>query len=236
MEGMSVNLSIVIPACNEEVVIEKTLCDLEEKLKIKHEVIVVNDHSTDGTAEIVKKIALKYKNIRLIFNYKSPGFTEALKTGFENVRYNIIVPIMADFSDDILSIGKMLEKINEGYDLICASRYMKGGNKLGGRVLQSCFSRLVCLSIYWLIKIPTHDVTNSFKMYRKEILEGVDIKKAGFAVSMQITLKAFFKEYRITEIPTVWKSRIVGQSNFKVLKEFKNYIKWYLWALAHLFK
>ena len=108
----------------------------------------------------------------------------------------------------------MAGKIEQGYDIVCASRYMKGGVKTGGPLLKSFFSRLVCLSMCWLIKCPTHDITNAFKMYRKEILKNINIESAGFAVSMQITLKAFFAGYRITELPTTWKGRVVGQSDF----------------------
>ncbi|MGQ9631409.1 MAG: glycosyltransferase [bacterium] len=227
-------LSVVIPAHNEEEIIEKTLIDLESKLDIEHDVIVVNDHSTDNTCSVVEKLMKSYPNIRLVHNQREGGFVNALKAGFENVESGVIVPVMADLCDDPLTIKVMYKKIiDDGYDVVCGSRYMKGGNKIGGPFLQTFFSRFVGWTIYWLTGIPTHDVSNAFKMYKKEVLDNIEIEEAGFAVSMEIAIKAYYKGYKIIEVPTTWRDRTAGASKFRIFRVAKNYIKWYLWAIFY---
>ena len=119
----------------------------------------------------------------------------------------------------------------EGYDLVCASRYMPGGQRLGGPPLQGFFSRYVCSSLMKLTGIRTHDVSNAFKMYRTEILRTTPLEEAGFASSLEICVKAFLKGYRITEVPTTWRGRTAGTSSFKMLKVARSYFRWYLWAV-----
>ncbi len=224
-------VTIVIPALNEELNIENTLTTLEEKLHLPHRVIVVNDSSDDRTAAIVERLAGSHPNIRLVHSCRPRGITNALKSGFESVGTPITVVMMADLCDDPNTVSKMYEKIEEGYDLICASRYMPEGKRLGGPRIQGFFSRHVCASLKKLTGIPTHDVSNAFKMYRTELLRTTPLDEAGFASSLEICVKAFLKGYRIAEVPTTWKGRTAGKSSFKMLKVARSYFRWYLWAI-----
>ena len=224
-------ITIVIPALNEEVNIEKSLTMLEEKLLIPHRVIVVNDNSDDRTAEIVERISGDRPNIRMVNSSRPRGITNALKSGFENVSTPVTVVMMADLCDDPETVPRMYAKLEEGYDLVCASRYMPEGRRLGGPALQGFFSWHVCSSLKKLTGIQTHDVSNAFKMYRTEILRTTPLEEAGFASSLEICVKAFLKGYRITEVPTTWKGRTAGTSSFKMLKVARSYFRWYLWAI-----
>jgi len=224
-------ISIVIPAHNEEGNIRTTLSKVIGTISSPYEVIVVDDHSEDGTAEIVKEFAERNDSVKLIHNHRPKGFSNALTTGLENASGEVVVPVMADLCDDLNTIEAMINKLQEGYDIICGSRYMPEGRKIGGPILQSFFSRFVGLTLHWITGIPTYDVPNAFKMYRKEVLNNLKIEGPGFSVSMQITLKAFFKGYKITEVPTTWKSRMVGESSFKIFRQTKDYFYWYFWAI-----
>ena len=224
-------LTVVIPAHNEEEVIGDTLARLESELAIPHEVVVVNDHSTDRTAEVVGEASAKWPNIRLVDNMRPPGFTNALKAGFDAVSEGAIATVMGDLCDDPRTIEKMFEKMQDGYDVVCGSRYIKGGGKIGGRFLQNMFSKFVGISLHLLTGIPTRDVSNAFKMYRRDVVANMNIEEAGFASSLEITVKAYVKNYRITEVPTVWRGRTKGQSSFRIFRVSKNYIRWYIWAL-----
>lgn len=224
-------ISIVIPAHNEEDVIGSTLRSIEENVSCEYEIIVVNDHSTDGTAELVREFAKKIANIRLIDNDWERGFAGALKKGFSVSDSKLVIPVMADSCDDPLTINEMHAKAIEGYDIVCGSRYMRGGTKLGGPPIQTFFSRFVGRSLKYLIGIPTSDVSNSFKLYRRKVLDSVNIMSKGFEISMEIPLKAYFAGYSITEVPTVWKGREIGKSKFYLFKVAPNYIKLYLWAI-----
>jgi glycosyltransferase involved in cell wall biosynthesis len=225
-------LSIVIPAHNEEENIADVINKVESSVGVEHELVVVNDHSVDRTAEIVKELGRQHNDIRLVENKRDKGFANALRTGFENSSGDVVIPVMADLCDDLTTIPKLWEKINEGYDIACGCRYTKDGGRLGGPRLKAFLSRAAGRSMRVLIGIPTHDIANAFKMYRKNVIDSLKIKAKGFEVSMEITAKAYFKGFKITEVPTVWKERTRGRSTFKVFKLLPGYIKLYLWALG----
>jgi len=225
--------SVIIPAHNEEGIIFKTVESLENVVIPGYEIVVVNDHSTDKTAEIVDILAKKYGNIRLVENTNEPGFTNALQSGFKNAKTDIFLPVMADLCDDPDTINKMYEKMLEGFDIVCGSRYMRGGRKIGVLSFKSFCSRFVGRSLHLLIGIPTYDISNSFKMYKKNVIESIIIESSGFDISAEIPLKAYFKGFKITEVPTTWVDRKEGKSKFKVFKQGPRYLKLYLWALMN---
>lgn len=234
---MRASLTIIIPAHNEEDVIISTLKDLKEQLTVQCKILVVDDHSTDKTASLVKVYSGKNKNVRLIGNYgRNRGFSSTLKLGFAIAKTEYVLAVMADLCDDPRTINKMSFLLDDGWDIICGSRYMKGGRKKDGPKLQGFFSTLVCRSLKILIGIPTHDVSNAFKAYRRSILKQVRVRNgAGVEISMEITLQAFFKGAKITEIPTYWKGRTAGQSKFKILQRSPKYARIFLWSIKNSF-
>jgi len=229
---IKVKLTIIIPAHNEEESLPFTLENLEKKLQLEHKVIIVNDHSRDNTSKVVEDFSKKYPNITVVANDGEPGFANAIKKGFSQVQEGLALLMMADNCDDPETIGPMYDKINQGYDIVCGSRYMKGG-KREGRPIQGFFSKSVGLILCHLIKIPTHDSSNAFKMYRKEVLDSIVIEEAGFASSLEITVKAFIKGFKITEVPTKWRKREAGKSKFQINSVARNYIYWFFWTLFH---
>jgi len=224
-------LSIIIPAHNEEDNIEDVVSKIEQSIDIPYELVIVNDHSLDRTGELVNVLQGRFNNIRLVENKLDKGFANALKTGFLNASSELLIPIMADLCDDLPTVKKMFLKINEGYDVVCGARYIKGGARLGGSRIKGFFSCFVGWSLYYLLGLPTHDIPNAFKMYRREVIERIRIESKGFEISMEIPLKAFYLGFKITEIPTVWKERKKGKSSFKMVKLFPNYLRVYCWAI-----
>ncbi|MCK4912541.1 MAG: glycosyltransferase family 2 protein [Candidatus Omnitrophica bacterium] len=227
-------VSIVIPAFNEEECIEEVVSRLVRVLTVEHEIIVVNDHSIDNTRNKVEGLKKNYKNIALVDNQESQGFANTLRAGFKVAKGDVVVPIMADFCDEPVTINQMYCKIEQGYDIVCGSRYMREGKKIGGPGAKTFLSSLAGKIIY-ILGIPTHDITNSFKMYKKEVIEAIDSKAKSFEISMEIPLKAYLKGFKMTEIPTVWHSRVVGESSFKVMKLIPIYLKLYSWAIMKNF-
>lgn len=223
-------LSIIIPAHNEEANIARVITGLIGAVSLDYEIVVVNDHSQDSTCRIVEGLKAKYENIRLIKNQGSPGFANTLRAGFKAAAGEFMLPVMADLCDDPVLIMKMYQEAGKGYDIICGSRYMKKGKKIGGPLLKTVCSGLAGKITYFL-GIPTHDITNSFKMYRREVIEAVDSNAESFEISMEIPLKAHLKGFKITELPTVWNSRELGESSFKVVRLIPVYLKLYLWAI-----
>ena len=228
---MPPSFSLIIPAHNEEGSLRGTVSSLENILSnYNFEIVIVNDHSSDRTVNLVRELTKKYPNVRLVNNSNKRGFATTLISGFRAAKGEFLVPVMADGCDDPNTIKEMYEKA-KSYDLICASRYCKGGKRIGGPKLKGFFSEFVGRSIHLLTKIPTTDVANAFKLYRKTALQKIKIENSGFAISMEIALKIYFQGYKISEIPTCWKGRKEGKSKFQVLKIAPLYFKWYIWAL-----
>jgi len=228
-------LSIIVPAYDEEDNIVRVIREIEESLDLDHELVVVNDHSTDRTPDLVTELSKEYPAVRLVNNLGQKGFTNALKTGFLNSGGEVILPIMGDLCDDLVTVGKMYDKIREGYDVVCGSRYMKGGRRLGGSKLKAFFSSLGGISLYHILGVPTHDIANAFKMYRKEVVQAIDIQATGFEISMELPLKAYYLGFKITEVSTVWRERTKGKSSFKIFRLLPNYLKLYIWGIYKSF-
>jgi len=235
---MNESLNIIIPVFNEDKNILTTLSLIQNKVKCFDKIFIVYDREEDTTLPVVRNYFQnlspdKASQIVLVKNFYGKGVLNAIKTGFESVRSGVVLVTMADLSDDVSTINAMLEKVSEGYDLVCGSRYMKGGGQIGGPRFKSFLSRTAGVSLYYLTGIPTRDVTNSFKMYKKEILDAIQIESnGGFELGMEIVVKSFLKGFKITEVPTVWKDRESGQSNFKLWKWLPKYIHWY-WFCFH---
>ncbi len=217
-------ISVVIPARNEEENIVSTVKNLEEKLKgLAHETIIVDDHSTDKTMEKAKNLIQNYHSLKLISNTEKPGFAQALWTGFRAAKGEGVVVMMADACDDPETIPAMVGKFLEGYDLICGSRYLKGGRKEGGPKLQGFFSLLVNKILHLFLRVPTTDASNAFKLYRRSLLTKIKTREEGFALSLELALKFWRRGYKITDVPTYWKGRVAGKSKFRFGSAFISY-------------
>jgi dolichol-phosphate mannosyltransferase len=227
-------ISIVIPAYNEEDVIEKTINMIEKNVMTPHEIVVVNDCSSDKTPDIVKE--LNIPNLRLLNNEKNQGFVKTLIIGFKNAGCDVVIPIMADNCDEYKIIDDMYKFICDGFDLVSGSRYIKGGKRVSSLNVKSICSKIVGLTIHSLTGVPTHDISNSFKMFKKEILKKIDIESIAFEMSMEIAIKAYYLGYRITEIPTIWLDRTSGESKFNNLKQIPRYWRWISFALKKRLK
>ena len=180
---MSPDLSVIIPAHNEEDCIGETLdglCEVLDRESMDYEVIVVNDHSTDGTEDVVRRFGEQHPNVRVVNNEGKRGFSNALKVGYTAAGDGAIVTMMADLCDDPQTLAPMYAKIVEGFDVVCGSRYMPGGGKHDeDSEVKGMFSRFVGLSLRRLVGVPTHDATNAFKMYRSEVLKSITIEEMG---------------------------------------------------------
>jgi len=226
-----VKISIIVPAHNEAENIGSLIEKIESTLNTDHELVIVNDHSQDNTTDEVLKLSGKFPNLRLVNNELEGGFANAVKTGFKNAKTEVIVPIMGDLCDDLSTVNLMMEKINLGFDVVCGSRYIQAGQRLGGSKFKAFLSRNAGKSLNLLLGIPTHDIANAFKMYRKKVIDSINIESTGFEISMELPVKAYYLGFKITEVPTIWRERSKGKSSFKVFKLLPNYLKLYMWAI-----
>ena len=225
------NLSIIVPAHNEEENIADVIKEIETRVDISHELVVVNDHSQDETPRIVESLCAAFPRLRLAHNEAPGGFANALRCGFANSKGDVVVPIMGDLCDDLSTIRQMCDKIEQGFDIVCGCRYALGGKRRGGSKFKAFLSSFGGISMHFLLGIPTHDLPNAFKMYRKKVVDTIESKAIGFEISMEITLKAYYAGFKITEVPTDWKERTKGKSTFNVGKLLPSYAALYWWGL-----
>jgi glycosyltransferase involved in cell wall biosynthesis len=228
-------VDLVMPVYNEGDNIVRALEEVDRKVALEKRLLIVYDFDEDNTLPVVRGLMPRYPYLTLVKNTLGKGVVNAIRAGIAVATAEVVIITMADLSDDLTIVSTMVELIErEGYDIVCASRYMKGGQQIGGPKLKSLMSRAAGLSLHWLTGLPTHDATNAFRAYRRSVLMETPIESAGgFAYSLEITAKAFARGRRITEIPSAWRDRAAGQSRFRLRQWLPHYLRWYLYALAH---
>ena len=220
-----------MPVYNEGLVIRESINRVETEVKYQHELLIIYDMDIDTTIKPAKELQKKYKNLKLVKNIYGSGALNALKTGIKKAKGEAVCVMMADLTDDPKIVNTMLKKFEEGFDIVAASRYMKGGHQIGGPIIKQLLSRGAGLSLHFLTGIPTHDVTNSFKIYSRKFLNKTKIESdGGFELGIELTVKAFNLGYKIAEVPTTW-TYLNKESRFYLKKWLPKYIKWYILAI-----
>jgi len=231
-----VTVSLILPVLNRE----ERLVDVLEQIQSTladpgPEVVVVYD-VTPGLLGAVQSEQRELEErfaIRSVTRLNQRGFGSALREGFQNSSGQVIIPVMADYSDDIAVIPDMLAKIEAGADVVAGCRYMPGGGIVGDTIKQR-LSRLYSKAMQMISRLPCQDVSNSFKAYRREVWENIATEARSFDFSVEMTVKAAVRGYRISEVPAVWTNRQAGRSQFRMFRELSNYGRWLLYAAAHL--
>lgn len=231
-------LTIVIPVYNEGANFPGLWSEMTEHLNFPFTALVAYDFDGDDTLPVARQIIAQGETrLELVKNTYGRGVVGAIRTGFDAAPPGPVLVVMADLSDDLGQVSKMLELYRGGSHIVVGSRYMKGGQLIGGPWFKQLLSRLSGLSLCWLRGMPTHDATNAFKIYDRAVLDAIRIEsKGGFELSLEITVKAFLAGYTISEIPSTWRDRTAGQSRFKLWKWLPHYLKWYFMAFQPKFR
>lgn len=227
--------SIVLPVFNEADNIGKMCRKLRVELPAEYELLVCYDMDEDTTLPALDALGANEKPqlVRLIKNDLGVGVRYAIEAGMRAAAAPTVFVMMADLSDDFRCVGPMLELVEDGADVACASRYAPGGEQRGGPVIKKLLSRVAGLSLYHLAGLPTRDPTNSFKAYKKAYLDRTTIESvAGFALGLELTVKAHFSGGRVAEVPASWYHRTEGESRFRLAKWLPQYLRWYFWAFS----
>lgn len=228
-------LSIIIPARNESENLELCIKEIAEELiknKIEYEVLVVDDGSTDNTSEIVSNSALKYMPIKCIRNDKENGFGRAVRIGLTEFTGDAVAIMMADRSDSPRDLVNYWNKLQEGYECVFGSRFIKGSKVYDYPKIKLLVNRLVNTMIRYAFRIETNDVTNAFKIYRREVIEGCKpFISPHFNLTVEIPLKAIIRGYSWKVVPISWKNRDKGVAKLKLREMGSRYffIIAYLW-------
>lgn len=220
-------LSIVIPAFNEEDNIQLCVRNLHRHVKdIDHEIIVVNDGSTDNTLGALNGIKEKY-NLTIINRLKgNNGFGKAIRVGLKSASGDYIVVLMADSSEDPRDIMKMVDKARQGkWDIIIGSRFKRECEVIHYPVLKLIANRLFNYLVSFLFKMPYYDVSNAFKMYKRDFIQSITIESNSFDITIELPIKAWLLGKKFTEVPTNWYGRKKGNPKWKLLKDGRLYIQ-----------
>lgn len=233
-------LSVVIPARDEEGCIASTVEHLHLELQlnhIAHEIIVVDDGSTDRTVAIVTALCERISETRLVKDGPAHGFGRAIACGLRGVSGDAVVIMMADESDDCRDVVRYWNALNEGWDAVFGSRFMKGGGVIDYPWLKLRLNRMANLFIRLLFGVSLNDTTNAFKAYRRTAIEGCQpLLSAHFNITVEVPLKAIIRGYSWTVLPITWRNRKTGVAKLKIQEMGSRYlfICLYLWLEKHL--
>lgn len=221
-------ISIIIPAHNEEGSIEATVLDVYNTLNnhsIDHEILVVNDNSTDTTENVLKELAGKISTLKYVNNIPPNGIGLAIKKGLDHYTGEAVAIVMADGSDSAEDIVKYYYELEEGYECVFGSRFIKGGNLSNYPKHKLVLNRLANWFIKILFNIRLNDTTNAFKCYRRQVIDGIrPILSYHFNITVELPLKAIVRNYSYTIVPISWKGRVSGVSKLKIKEMGSRYL------------
>lgn len=225
----SPRVSIVIPAYNEGDHIVAGLDRIIEAVTIDFELLVVVDTEDDTTIPVVA--AYPDERVRTVVQTYGRGPANAIRYGIDSAIAPTTVVTMADGCDDPQQIDDLVKLVERGVVVAAASRYMAGGQQVGGPRFKAFLSRTAGRTLYWFAGVGTRDATNSYKAYNTDFVRRVGIEsRDGFEIGLELAAKARRHRQAVAEIPTIWLDRTFGQSNFKMSKWIPKYLRWYFYA------
>jgi glycosyltransferase involved in cell wall biosynthesis len=227
-------LSLLIPVLNWEETLPETITRIRSLPDgAAHEVVVIFDVTTPGLRPEVERLRSELADsysVRAIVRTSERGFGSALRAGAAAATGDLVMPVMADLSDDLGVIPAMVAKIELGADIVVGARYIKGGAIVGDTPKQR-LSRLYTKLIGALTDIGCGDISNSFKMYRREVWQAVAPRSNSFDLSAELVVKGAALGYRVDQVPATWVNRQAGRSTFRLYRELVSYGRWFAFSV-----
>ncbi len=228
-------LSIVIPAYNESESIPETLHTLYDaliKANISHEILVVNDNSKDTTLAVLEDLNLLIPTLVIHTNLGPNGFGYAVRYGLERFTGDVVAVMMADLSDSPQDLITYYNKIQEGYDCVFGSRWIKGGAVYDYPLVKKRINRIANWVVKVVFRLKYNDCTNAFKMYRRETIQGIQpFLSPHFNLTLELPLKAIVRGYSYAVVPNSWTNRKFGESKLKIKEMGSRYFFIMLYCL-----
>ncbi|NQT18704.1 MAG: glycosyltransferase family 2 protein [Planctomycetes bacterium] len=227
--------SVVIPARDEAGSIEETLRHMHEEFSragIPHELVVVDDGSTDETHAVLDRLGEEIPVIRSLRNTGENGFGRAVVYGLDRAKGDAITIMMADSSDSPADAVKYWEKLKDGYDCVFGSRFIRGGKTVDYPLMKLILNRMANGFIRLLFRHGLNDTTNAFKAYTAETIMGCrPLLSPHFNLTVELPLKCFARGYRFAIVPITWTNRKSGASKLRIKEMGSRYffICMYLW-------
>jgi dolichol-phosphate mannosyltransferase len=235
-----VKLSVVMPAKGEEesvgVTVESTAAVLERE-GIEYEIVVVDDHSTDATAQVVGEIAARNPRVRCLASGYQPGFGFAVRAGLEEYTGDAVAVMMADGSDHPQDLIRYHRELEQGWECVFGSRFIRGSRVHGYPRLKLLINRLANWFIRAIFRHHYNDTTNAFKAYRREVIDAIQpLLSNHFNLTVEMPLKAIVRGHTFRVIPISWTNRSAGRSKLGIREMGSRYlfIVLYVWLEHHL--
>jgi len=226
-------VTVVIPVYNEGSNIVRCLERMLREVLLPCEILLVHDMPEDTTVPYAEAIGRKDSRVRTVLNTYGRGPANAIRFGIDVAAAPVVVVTMADGSDDPRQIDELARLVDRGVVVAAASRYMPGGQQVGGPRLKSTLSRWAGRLLYWFARVGTRDATNSFKAYDVQFVRQVGIEsRAGFEIGLELTAKATRLRLPVAELPTIWLDRAFGVSTFKLRQWLPAYLHWFWFAFG----
>ncbi len=221
-------LSVVIPARDEEGCITSTVEHLHLELRlhgVPHEIVVIDDGSSDRTWELLIALKQRIEVLKPVRNEGQHGFGRAIICGFDQMHGDAVVIMMADESDDCRDVVRYWKKLNEGWDCVLGSRFIKGGGIIDYPWVKLQLNRIANGFVQILFGIGLNDTTNAFKAYRRVVIDGCrPLIASHFNLTVEIPLKAIVRGYTWTVIPITWRNRRTGHAKLKIKEMGSRYL------------
>ncbi len=227
-EGVAGMLSVIIPAHNEEGRIAATVREIHEALSnagISHEILVINDNSRDRTEAVLQELHREIPALRYVNNHPPNGFGYAVRAGLEAFHGDAVAIVMADSSDSPDDLVAFYRKLQEGYECVFGSRFMRGARVVDYPWPKLVMNRMANLFIRVLFWSGYNDTTNAFKLYRRSVIAGLQpLLACHFNLTVELPLKAIVRGYSYAVVPTSWFNRTEGVSKFKIKEMGSRYL------------
>jgi dolichol-phosphate mannosyltransferase len=232
--------SIVIPARGEEGSVGQTLertVDALEREAIDYELVVVDDHSTDRTAEIVDRIGADNPRVRCVRSPYEPGFGLAIRAGLGEYTGDAVAVMMADGSDHPEDLVRYHHELEEGWECVFGSRFIRGARLSSYPRVKLVINRLANWFIRMIFRHQYNDTTNAFKAYRREVIDRIQpLLSNHFNLTVEMPLKAIVRGHTFRVVPVSWTGRSAGHSKLGIREMGSRYlfIVLYVWLEQHL--
>ncbi|MBD3308587.1 glycosyltransferase [candidate division KSB3 bacterium] len=228
-------LSVLIPVHNEEDCIERVALTVAEKLDhaaILYELLIINDSSTDGTEQILTEVARQNAAIRYRNNPPPHGFGLAVRCGLEHFSGDAVAIYMGDGSDSPDDLIRFYRKLQEGFDCVFGTRWGSGGRVSGYPPLKRVMNRCANNFIRGIMQIGYNDITNAFKLYRREVIQGIQpLLSKHYNLTVELPLKAIIRGYSYAIVPNSWTNRKAGESKLRIKEMGSRYLFIVLYCL-----
>jgi dolichol-phosphate mannosyltransferase len=229
-----------MPVLNEGVNLKIMLKILKATIDIPHEVMVVYDSLDDDSIPVIEEMQSNhYPDLRGIHNRRGRGVANAIKSGVDAARGDYILVIAADDIGPVLAVDEMVSLMDEGCDLVSATRYSHGGRLLGGYLMSRFLSRIANRLFYLFSGSALTDSTIGIKMFRSSIFDRIELnaKPVGWSVAFEMAIKSQLAGLKLGEVPIISINRFYGgRSSFKLGPWVIEYSKWFLWGLWNLYR